>query len=139
MKPEFQKLIYRANPDTGYFQKTFAPIGFIKIPDELKLEQPIREDYQNKGVRFILKSRMINGEYPFQTGLISTGFDRWYFGDHYHPKERMKNSFCLFRFDESSSELTIFYFNHYKLYPNKRERFISQFIQQITNENRKEK
>lgn len=128
MKPEFQKHIYRANPETGYFYKLFAPVGFTKLPNELRLETPIRQDYQNKGVKFILKSRMVNGKYPFQTGLISTRFERWFFGDHYHPQERKKNSFCLFRFDDSSSEITIYYFNHFKLYPKQREVFISQFI-----------
>lgn len=126
--PEYKKHIYKVNEVSGYFEKTFAPVGFIKLPNEIKLEPPQRQDYKNMGVKFILKSRMIKGKHPFQTGLISTQFPNVFFGDHYHPKESQKNSFCLFRFNQTSSEITVYYFNHFKLYPNKREKFISDFI-----------
>ncbi len=129
--PQYQKHIYKVNEVSGYYEKTFAPIGFIKLPNDLKIEPPQRQDYKNIGVRFILKSRMIKGKYPFQTGLIFTGFEGWFFGDHFHPRETQKNSFCLFRFNQISSQITVYYFNHFKLYPNKRERFISDFIKTI--------
>ncbi len=129
--PQYQKHIYKVNEISRYFEKTLAPVGFIKLPNEFKLEPPQRQDYQNLGVRFILKSRMVNGKHLFQTGLIFAGVEGWFFGDHYHPKESQKNSFCLFRFNKPSSEITVYYFNHFKLYPNKRADFINGFIKTV--------
>lgn len=131
MRPEYKKHVFKANTETNYFDKVSAPIGFIKLPNELKLEKPIREDYLNKGVKFFLKSRMVKGVYSFQTGLISTGIENWFFGDHFHPKENKKNSFCLFQFDPTATELTVYYFNHFNLFPKKRDLFVKQFIKSI--------
>lgn len=128
-RPEFKKLVYQFNEESGYYDKKFAPVGFVKLPNELKLEPPQRKDYKNLGVRFILRSRQVNGKHPFQTGLICAGCPRLFFGDHYHPGESAKNSFCLVRLNDTSSELTIYYFNHFKLYPSKRGQFITEFLQ----------
>jgi hypothetical protein len=125
--PQFQKHIYRLNELTGYYEKISAPVGFIKLPNELKLETPFRNDYKEKA-KFILRGRILHGKYLFFTGLKETGFHNLYYGDHFHPQEKKKNSFCLFRFNPTSTEVTIFYFNHYKLFPKNRDRFIKLFI-----------
>ncbi|HRP39295.1 MAG TPA: hypothetical protein PLM55_06395 [Chitinophagales bacterium] len=125
---QYQKHIYQLNEATGYYVKIFAPVGFIKMPNELKIEPPQRSDYKNKGVRFILKSRQVKKKYPFLSGLLPTAFERWFYGDHRHPSERVQKSFCLFRFSPSNHELRIYYFNHFTLYPNEREQFICNFI-----------
>jgi|GEM_PF-3573676 len=127
---EHKKHLFLLNDENGYYQKVSAPMGFNKIPTELKVENAIREDYQKRGATFIIRSRQVGGKHPFKTGLISTGFKGWYFGDHYHPNEREKNSFCLFHFNEAQTELTIYYFNHVKIYPNERESFITDFVRQ---------
>ena len=126
--PEYQKHVYKVNEVTRYFEKVIAPIGFIKLPNEIRLETPQREDYKELGVKFIVKNRMRNGKHSFQTGLMFTEFEGWFFGDHYHPNESQKNSFCLFRFNQTSSEITVYYFQHFKLYPKRREDFIRQFV-----------
>jgi len=128
--PEFMKHIYKVNEVSGYYEKVSAPIGFIKLPNELKLEPPQRMDYKFK-TQFLLSGRIVKKKKTFFTGLIATGFEGWFFGDHFHPNESQKNSFCLFRLNQTSSELTIYYFNHIKLYPNKRELFISDFIKNV--------
>lgn len=126
--PEYQKHVYKVNEVSGYFEKIVAPVGFIKLPNELSLETPQREDYKSINVKYILKSRMVKGKRSFLTGLIYAGFGNLFFGDHYHPNESQKNSFCLFRFNQPSSEITVYYFNHYKLYPKRREVFIREFV-----------
>lgn len=125
--PQFQKHIYKINEVSGYYEKISAPIGFIKLPNELKIERPFRKDYKDK-TTFILRSRQINGKRLFHSGLIETGFQNLYFGDHFHPQEKKKNSFCLFRFNHTSSELTIYYFNQISFFPKVRDRFIKQFV-----------
>ena len=127
---ESMKHVYKVNDVSGYYEKISAPVGFIKLPFDLKLSSPQRKDYKDK-TQFILSGRIVKGKKTFFTGLISTGVAYWFFGDHFHPNETQKNSFCLFRFNEISTELTIYYFNHYKLYPNKREQFIRDFIQSV--------
>jgi hypothetical protein len=130
-RPEFKKHVYKLNGFTGYYEQIFAPIGFTKLPKELRLETPFREDYKRKGVKFILKSRQVNGKTQFQTGLILSGGLNLYFGDHFHPSEKKKNSFCLVRFSEMPEYLTIYYFNHFKVYPNKRGLFIANFLKDL--------
>lgn len=125
--PQFQRHIYKLNEVSGYYEKISAPVGFIKLPNELRLEPPFRKDYKDK-TKFILRSRLVNGKRLFHTGLIETGFQGLYYGDHFHPQEMKKNSFCLFRFNHTSTEVTVFYFNHYTLFPKFRDRFIKQFI-----------
>lgn len=129
--PEYQKHIYKVNEVSHYFEKILAPVGFIKLPNELKLEPPQRGDYKNNGVKFILRGRIVNGKYSFLTGLKETGFEGCFYGDHFHPKEKVKNSFCLFCFNHTSSEITVYYFNHFSLFPKHRERFITQFLNEI--------
>lgn len=126
--PEYQKHIYKVNEVSHYYEKKFAPVGFIKLPNELRLEPPRRGDYKMKGVKFILRSRMINGRHDFLTGLIPTKIEGCFYGDHFHPKEKKKNSFCLFCFNQTSAEITVYYFNHFSLYPKHRDKFISQFL-----------
>jgi hypothetical protein len=125
--PQFQKHIYKLNEVSGYYEKISAPVGFIKLPNELRLETPHRNDYKEKA-KFILRGRIVNGKYLFFTGLKETGFQNLYFGDHFHPQEKIKNSFCLFRFNHTSTEVTVFYFNHYTLFPKFRDRFIKLFM-----------
>ncbi len=129
--PEFQKHIYKVNEVSGYFEKILAPVGFIKLPNELKLAAPQRGDYKQKDVKFILSSRIVNGKKTFFTGLIETGFERCFYGDHFHPSEKVKNSFCLFCFNHTSTEITVYYFNHFSLFPKERERFITNFLSQV--------
>jgi hypothetical protein len=126
--PDYKKVVLRFNTETAWFERVACPIGFNKVPTELKLEDSQREDYQNKGAKLFIRSRTVNKQREFQTGLIYTGRKGLYFGDHYHPKEKQANSFCLFYINESNTELTVFYFNHFKVYPKQRERLIELIV-----------
>jgi hypothetical protein len=125
--PEYQKHIYKVNEVSRYYEKILAPVGFIKLPFDLRLETPHRPDYKSK-TKFILSGRIVNGKKTIFSGLIPTGVEGLFYADHFHPSERVKNSFMLLRFNATSSEIEIFYFNHFTVFPKTRESFIQQFL-----------
>ena len=125
--PDYKHLIFSLNPETGYFELTRGEMGFNKVPNELKLEQVqkrsiIKSDY-------VIRGRIVNGKYLFFTGLLRTNFEHWYFGDFYEIKHGIKrNSFILFHFSPDQSKFEMFFWNHFKLYPDRRGHFIRDFI-----------
>lgn len=126
--PQYKKIVFRLNSATAWFERVLCPIGFNKVPTELKVEDSQREDYKRIGAKLIICSRTVNKQREFQTGLIYTGRKGLYFGDHFHPKEKQANSFCLFYFNEANTELTLYYFNHFKVYPKQREQVIAFLV-----------
>ncbi len=125
--PDAKHLIFSLNQETGYFEMIRGEIGFIKVPGELKLEETqkkaqIKSDY-------LIRGRIVNGKYSFFTGIIQTNFNDWYFGDHFEIRNGIKrNSFILFHFTPAKTTFEMFFFNHYKLYPDRRGDFIRDFI-----------
>jgi hypothetical protein len=126
--PDYKKVVLRFNSETAWFERVTCPIGFNKVPTELKLEDSQREDYKRIGAKLFIRSQTVNKQREFQTGLIYTGRKGLYFGDHFRPKENPANSFCLFYINESNTELTVYYFNHFKVYPKQRERLIELIV-----------
>jgi hypothetical protein len=128
---ESKKIVFKLNGETGYYERVSAPIGFEKIPTELKVENTQRREHIRAD--FICRGRIKNGNYTFFTGLLPVeGSPYIFFGDHYHPNESQKNSFVLFQFSPGNEYMTINYFNHFKVYPNKRGKFISDFLKRIS-------
>ena len=125
--PDYKHLLFTLNPETGYFEMIRGEMGFIKVPNELKLE-PTQKREQIKS-DYLIRSRQKDGKFPFFTGLLQTGFSSWYFGDFYEIKHGIKrNSFILFHFSNDLTRFEMFFFNHYKLYPDKRAQFIRDFV-----------
>lgn len=127
-QPESKNHVYQLNNETGYYEKKTSPLGFEKLPLELKVEETRKPDQIHS--KLICRGRIKNGKYLFFTGLLPVG-GAVYFGDHYHPTEKQKNSFIIFRFSNNNQVLTIHYFNHFKVYPNKRAKFISEFLKRL--------
>ena len=126
-QPDCKKLVYKLNSETRYYERISSPLGFEKLPTELKVEETQRKEQINS--RLVCRGRIRGGTYTFFTGLLPVESNsRFYFGDHYHPKEKQKNSFILFQFSEGNEYLTVYYFNHFKVYPSKRGEFISGFL-----------
>jgi hypothetical protein len=122
--------IYALNLDTNYFQLVSAPPGFVKLPPELKVEDT-RQRQQIKA-DMICRGRIKDGKYLFFTGLLPAGIPNWYFGDWYEIINRQKrNSFILFHFSSNGQEMTIHYFNHFKVYPVKRRQFIFNYLKSL--------
>lgn len=125
--PDHKHLNFEYNPQTRYYQMTKGEIGFLKVPNELKLEETQKKELIQSD--FIIRSRIKDGKYQFFTGLLKTNFENWYFGDHFEVRHGIKkNSFILFHFTPDHTTLEIFYFNHFKLYPKRRGAFIREFI-----------
>jgi len=130
-QPENKVHIYNLNDETGYYELNSSPLGFDKLPNELKVEdtrqrQQIRSDK-------ICRGRIKDGRYLFFTGLIQVGKGNLYFGDHFEFENgSKKNSFILFRFSSDQKEMTIYFFNHFKVYPGKRAKFISDFLKSLS-------
>jgi hypothetical protein len=55
--------------DNGYYQLVECPIGFNKLPKELKIEPTQRPDLISNGANDILRGRIKVGNYTFFTGL----------------------------------------------------------------------
>lgn len=127
-KPDYKKVVYRLNDESKYYDRHECPPGFEKLPTELKIEETRRPELIKS--KIICRGRVKDGRYTFFTGLIPVS-GSWYFGDHYHPAENKKNSFVLFCFTEGNAVLTIYYFNHFKLYPKRRGKFIGEFIRRV--------
>jgi len=128
--PECKILVYQLNEISGYYEIATAPLGFYKLPGELKVEETRQPD-QIKS-KMICRGRVKEGKYLFFTGLLPTGNGTLFFGDHYEfIKGQKKNSFILFKFTSDRRNLKIYYFNHFKLYPAKRGQFIINFIQSL--------
>ena len=125
--PDHKYLVFQLNQDTRYFEMTQGEMGFTKVPNELKLEET-----QKKGIihsDFLIRSRIKDGKYFFFTGLLKTNFDYWYFGDFFEIRNGIKrNSFILFHFSQDQARFEMFFFNHFKLYPDRRGHFIRDFI-----------
>ena len=128
--PDVRVCHFELNPETGWYVQTHCPIGFTKIPSELKVEETRRPDKINS--EFVIHSRIKGGKYLFFTGLLATRFPGLYFGDYYEfLNGKKKNSFCLFAFSEANRRLVVHFFNGYKIYPNQRERFIADYWQKV--------
>lgn len=126
-QPESKELVYKLNSETGYYERITAPSGFEKLPHELKVEETRRPEQIHS--KLICRGRTKNGNYTFFTGLLPVEANsQMFFGDHYHPSEKQKNSFILFQFSNGNEYLTVNYFNHFKIYPAKRGKFISDFL-----------
>ena len=102
----------------------------MKAPPELHLERTQRTD-QIKS-EYLIRGRIRNRKYLFFTGIIRTNFENWYFGDFFEIIRGQKhNSFILFHFAKDQTQFEMYFFNHFKLYPDRRGYFISEFIERI--------
>jgi hypothetical protein len=125
--PEHKHLVFHLNHETGYFEMTRGFIGFQKVPPELKIEKTQRPEIIKS--ECVIRSRVKNGKYSFFTGLLKTNFDHWYFGDYFEIRDGVKrNSFILFHFSQNQTGFDMYFFNHFKLYPDRRGHFIRDFI-----------
>lgn len=129
--PDAKVCHFELNPETGWYVQTNCPLGFIKIPSELRVEETRRPDKINS--EFVIHSRKKDGRYLFFTGLLPARMPGLFFGDFYEVQRgKKKNSFCLFSFTEANRRLAIHFFNGFKLYPNRREWFIADYWRKVS-------
>ena len=66
--------------ENGYYQLIECPIGFSKLPQELKIEPTQRPDLIANGANNVLRGRIKGGNYTFFTGLRHL-HDRTFYGN----------------------------------------------------------
>lgn len=131
---EYKKLVYHFNQGTGYYDRIEQPPAFNKLPPDLKVEQTIRAEKIKS--KYIIRGRVRNGKYEFFTGLLPTEHSNFYFGDHCEIRNGKKtNSFILFCYTGDKQQITVYYFNRFKLYPKRREKFINEFVNCLKKNN----
>jgi hypothetical protein len=118
---------YKKDPDSLKYFQTSGDIGFTNVPQELSLES-IRHPETIRAETFIRGKEREGGRYKFQTGLRPVS-PQLYYGDHYRiVKGKKVNSFILIQFSACQSELTMHYFNNYKVFPRYRAIFIANYF-----------
>ena len=134
-QPQHQELKYKFNPETKYYELVESPLSFNKLPFELKVEQTQKRK-QIKSI-YVIHSRIKGGKYTFFTGILETGINGVFYGDHYeYIRKVKKNSFILFIFSPNKIDITICFFNHFTLYPKYRSMFIYEFINNMDKKKR---
>ena len=134
-RPEAQKHLYKLNEATGYYVKQSGPLGFNKLPFDLKVEKTQKQQQIKSDL--IIRGRIKDGKYSFFTGLLPTGFKNWYYGDHFEfIRGTKKKSFILFQFAQDQQRIRIYFFNHYVMFPANRDRFTIEYINSILRPNR---
>jgi hypothetical protein len=128
--PECKVCTYSFNDVTNYFDRIECDPSFMKMPLELKVEETRKPEQIHSSQ--IVRGRIKDGKYLFFTGILPTEFTNLYFGDHYEFLNGIKkNSFILFHFTDRNRVFTVYFFNQFKLYPTKRNRFVMDQVQQI--------
>lgn len=126
--PDFKTINYSLNIQTGYYEKQPQRIPFNKLPFELKVEVTQDQRIKRNGAKEVIRGRIKNKKYLFFTGLIPTKYNNLYRGDHYEfIKGQKKNSLVLFHFSTDNRLLTVYFFNHYTVYPSALDLFINEF------------
>lgn len=74
------KVLKYTMQENGYYQLVECPIGFNKLPKELKIEPTQRPDLIANGANNVLRGRIKGGNYTFFTGLRHL-HDRTFYGN----------------------------------------------------------
>ena len=116
--------------ENGQYLKTTGAEYFSKVPNELFLEV-IRHPETIVAERLIRGKERRGESYSFQTGIRPIS-SHLYYGDHFEfIKGKKANSFILFEFEKGGESLTLHFFNHFKLYPRSRGKFVTEYLQSI--------
>lgn len=122
--PHHQAIKYILNDETGYFVKQPVLTRFIKLPDELKVEQTFKPFLINQGANHIIRGRIKGGVYTFFTGIKKTSFENLFTGDHYTPATKKKKSLIVFEFSSDFRAFTAYYFPSLMKVPPALESFL---------------
>lgn len=137
--PTHKVVTYTNDVSTGRFLKDPTIIPFTKLPEYLKVTETRDRDRRGVGADMMIQGPMRNKVRTLHTGLIPTGIERWYVGDHPDVYAgRMCRNTVLFHFSADSRRLTVFYFTGLEKHSiPERVRFAQQVIPwlRVPNEN----
>lgn len=137
--PAHKVATYTNDVASGRFLKDATIIPFTKLPEYLKVTETRDRGRREVGAGMMIHGPMRNKVRTLHTGLIPTGIERWYVGDHpdVYAGRTCRNT-VLFHFSADSRRLTVFYFTGLEKHSiPERVRFAQQVIPwlRVPNEN----
>lgn len=109
--PNHKVVTYTNNVASGRYLKDHAIISFTKVPEYLKVTETRDNGRRAVGAGMTIQGPMRNKVRTFHTGLIPTGVEQWYVGDH---TDNYKGQECrntvVFYFTKDARHLVLFYF-----------------------------
>jgi hypothetical protein len=127
--PNHHRIEFLMNVESGWYHRQPQRIAFGKLPDKLKVEKTIDPRIIANGAREVITGGFKAKKRTFFTGLIPLDIEGWFMGNDCEFRSGRKCiSLVLFRFDNSDSELSVYYFTGwYKENPSERRQFSNQF------------
>ncbi|HMU13449.1 MAG TPA: hypothetical protein PKE53_05560 [Flavobacteriales bacterium] len=128
--PRHNVATYTNDVASGRFLKDPTIIPFTKLPEYLKVTETRDRDRQRVGAGMMIEGPIRNKVRTLHTGLIPTGVERWYVGDHpdVYNGRTCRNT-VLFHFSTDNRRLTVFYFTGLEKYSiAERVKFARSFI-----------
>lgn len=128
--PTHKVVTYTNDVASGRFLKDAAIIPFTKLPEYLKAVETRDHDRRNVGADMMIHGPIRNKVRTLHTGLIPTGIERWYVGDHpdVYNGRTCRNT-VLFHFSTDNRRLAVFYFTGLEKFSiAERVRFAQQVI-----------
>ncbi len=116
---------YQLNDSTGKYEKLSTGVPFHHLPAELWTEEARDEVTRRYSNGTIITGRIRDKTRLFFTGLRDTPFAGYLHGNDYDKSE------VCFRFWQSDTRLTVFYFRKIRVFPPQVNAFYSQFITQL--------
>lgn len=116
---------YQRNDSTGKFEKLSTGVPFDTLPAELWTEEARDEVTRRHSNGTIITGRIRNKTRLFFTGLRNTPFAGYLHGNDYDKSE------VCFRFSQSDTRLTVFYFRQFRVLPAAVNRFYTQFLTHV--------
>lgn len=128
--PAHKVTTYTNDMASGRFLKDATIIPFTKLPEYLKVTETRDHGRREVGAGMMIHGPMRNKVRTLHTGLIPSGIERWYVGDHpdVYAGRTCRNT-VLFHFSADSRRLTVFYFTGLEKHSiPERVRFAQQVI-----------
>ena len=115
--PTHKVATYTNDVTTGRFLKDATIIPFTKLPEYLKVTETRDRNRRGVGADMMIQGPTRNKVRTLHTGLIPTGVDRWYVGDHPDVYGgRVCRNTVLFRFTPDARRLIVYYFTGLEKY-----------------------
>jgi hypothetical protein len=128
--PAHKVATYTNDVASGRFLKDATIIPFTKLPEYLKVVETRDLGRRHVGAGMMIQGPTRNKVRTLHTGLIPTGIDRWYVGDHpdVYAGRTCRNT-VLFHFTQDARRLIVYYFTGLEKHSiPERVRFAQQVI-----------
>lgn len=115
--PSHTIVTYTNDVTTGRYLKDPTIIAFTKVPEYLKVSRTWDKSRKAVGADMMIDGPTRNKVRTMHTGLIPTGVEQWFVGDHtdVYAGRTCRNT-VVFHFSTDARTLTLFYFTGLQKY-----------------------